>query len=44
MVNSQPLAKMDDASCQTFSMCNVAPQSPQMNQKDWVAIENLVQV
>eukprot|EP00756_Hemistasia_phaeocysticola_P050544 Hpha_TRINITY_DN2552_c0_g1::TRINITY_DN2552_c0_g1_i1::g.1457::m.1457 len=43
MVNSQALARMYGASCQTFSMCNVAPQSPQMNQRDWYAIEELVQ-
>jgi len=43
MVNSQALAVMYEASCQTFSMCNVAPQSPQMNQRDWLAIENLAQ-
>lgn len=44
LVNSQGLARIFGASCQTFNMCNIAPQSPQMNQRDWLAIEELVQV
>jgi hypothetical protein len=43
MVNSQIMAKLYDASCQTFTMCNIAPQSPQCNQKDWLAAEYLAQ-
>jgi DNA/RNA endonuclease G (NUC1) len=43
LVNSQAGARMYDASCQTFNMCNIGPQSPQLNQRDWVAIENLAQ-
>jgi hypothetical protein len=34
---------MYGASCQTFNMCNIGPQSPQLNQRDWLAIENLAQ-
>jgi hypothetical protein len=43
MVNSQAMARLYEASCQTFNMCNIAPQSPQMNQKDWLAAEVLTQ-
>lgn len=43
MVNSHALAKDYGGDCQTFNMCNIAPQSPQMNRKDWYALESLTQ-
>lgn len=30
-----------NASCQTFNMCNVAPQSPQLNRVDWLNAEEV---
>ena len=44
LVNSQSMARMYKASCETFTMCNIAPMTPQLNRYDWVKLENLVEV
>jgi len=43
LVNSQSMARMYKASCETFTMCNIAPMTPQLNRYDWVEIENLIE-
>ena len=43
LVNSQAMAKMYGASCETFTMCNIAPMNPQLNRYDWVEIETLIE-
>ena len=43
MVASHSLARSYGATCETFNMCNIAPQSAQMNQEDWRNLETTEQ-
>ena len=43
MVSSHSLARSYGASCETFNMCNIAPQSAQMNREDWRNLESAEQ-